>query len=197
MIKSEKKYPEASMQVNREDAYNILTEYTKSDSLIKHALSVEQAMRKYADKYGEDAERWGVTGLLHDFDYEKYPTLEEHPYKGVEILRGMGYPEDMLEAIMGHGTSTGVARVTPMAKTLFAVDELCGFLLACAYVRPDKSIANVEIKSVKKKLKDKAFARAVNREDIALGIEEMGVDADEHIAFVISALSEISDKLGV
>jgi len=185
------------MQVNREDAYSILTEYTKSDSLLKHAFSVEQAMRKYAEKFGEDTERWGVAGLLHDFDYEKYPTLEEHPYKGVEILRVMGYPEDILEAIMGHGTLTGVARVTPMAKTLFAVDELCGFLLACAYVRPDKSIANVEVKSVKKKLKDKAFARAVNREDIALGITEMGVDQDEHIAFVISALSEISDKLGV
>jgi len=185
------------MQVNRADAYKILTEYTKSDSLIKHALSVEQAMKKYAVKFGEDAEKWGVTGLLHDFDYEKYPTPEEHPYKGVEILRGMGYPEDILEAIMGHGTFTGVARVTPMAKTLFAVDELCGFLLACAYVRPDKSIANVEVKSVRKKLKDKAFARAVNRDDIALGMEEMGVDPDEHIAFVISALSEISDELGV
>ncbi|MGE4317864.1 MAG: HD domain-containing protein [Deferribacterales bacterium] len=183
--------------MNREEAYTLLTEYTKSDSLIKHALSVEQAMRSYAVKFGEDAERWGVAGLLHDFDYEKYPTLDDHPFKGVEILKGLGYPQDILDAILGHARHTDVIRETMMAKTLFAVDELCGFLLACAYVRPDKSIANVEVKSVKKKLKDKAFARAVSRDDIEQGIEEMGVDRDEHIAFVIASLSEISDKLGV
>lgn len=185
------------MNINREEAYKLLTEYTQSESLLKHALSVEQAMRKYATKFGGDEETWAVTGLLHDFDYEKYPTMEEHPFKGAEILKGIGYPQEIIDAIMGHATYSGVARSTDMAKTLFAVDELCGFLLACAYVRPDKSIANVEVKSVKKKLKDKAFARAVNRDDIAQGIQEMGVDQDEHIAFVIGALAEISDKLGV
>lgn len=185
------------MQFTREDSYALLAEYTKSDSLIKHALSVEQAMRSYAVKFGEDTEKWGITGLLHDFDYEKFPTMEEHPYKGVEILKNLGYPQDVTDAIMGHGNHTGVERTTLMAKTLFSVDELCGFLLACAYVRPDKSIANVEVKSVKKKLKDKAFARAVNRDDINQGFTEIGIDADEHIGFVIASLSEISEKLGV
>jgi len=185
------------MDFNREDAFAVLTEYTKSESLIKHALSVEQAMKAYAVKYEEDQNKWAVTGLLHDFDYEKYPSAEEHPFKGVEILKDKGYPEDVLNAILGHAPYSGVPRETLMAKTLFAVDELCGFLLACAYVRPDKSIANVQVKSVKKKLKDKAFARAVNRDDINQGIEELGVDRDEHIKFVIEALAEIADDLGV
>lgn len=185
------------MEINRGEAYKLLTEYTQSDSLIKHALSVEQSMRSYARKLGQDEEKWAVTGLLHDFDYEKYPTMEEHPFKGAEILKGLGYPQDMIDAIMGHAQYSGVKRETEMAKTLFAVDELSGFLLACAYVRPDKSIANVEVKSVKKKLKDKAFARAVNRDDIEQGIAEMCVDKDEHIAFVIQALAQIADKLGV
>lgn len=185
------------MELKRETAYGLLTEYTKSDSLIKHALSVEQAMKAYAVKYGEDAERWGIAGLLHDFDYEKYPSLEDHPFRGIEILTEKGYPQDIIDAVAGHAEHTGVKRETQMAKTLFAVDELCGFLLACAYVRPDKSIANVQLKSVKKKLKDKSFARAVNRSDIEQGIEEMGVDRDEHILFVISALAEISEQLGV
>lgn len=185
------------MELKRETAYGLLTEYTKSDSLIKHALSVEQAMKAYAVKYGEDAERWGIAGLLHDFDYEKYPSLEDHPFRGIEILTEKGYPQDIIDAVAGHAEHTGVKRETQMAKTLFAVDELCGFLLACAYVRPDKSIANVQLKSVKKKLKDKSFARAVNRSDIEQGIEEMGVDRDEHILFVISALAEVSEQLGV
>jgi len=185
------------VELTRENAYALLTEYTKSDSLIKHALSVEQAMKAYAVKNGEDAERWGIAGLLHDFDYEKYPTLEDHPMRGMEILAEKGYPQDIIDAIGGHAEHTGVKRETMMAKTLFAVDELCGFLLACAYVRPDKSIANVQVKSVKKKLKDKSFARAVNRDDIENGIVEMGVDKDEHIQFVIDALSEINDQLGV
>ncbi|MGD9808581.1 MAG: HD domain-containing protein [Deferribacterales bacterium] len=185
------------MELTRENAYALLTEYTKSDSLLKHAFSVEQAMKAYAVKYGEDAERWGIAGLLHDFDYEKYPTLDDHPFRGMEILAEKGYPQDIIDAVAGHAEHTGVKRETMMAKTLFAVDELCGFLLACAYVRPDKSIANVEVKSVKKKLKDKSFARAVNREDIENGITEMNVDKDEHIRFVIDALSEISDRLGV
>jgi putative nucleotidyltransferase with HDIG domain len=185
------------VELTRENAYALLTEYTKSDSLLKHAFSVEQAMKAYAVKYGEDAERWGIAGLLHDFDYEKYPTLDDHPFRGMEILAEKGYPQDIIDAVAGHAEHTGVKRETMMAKTLFAVDELCGFLLACAYVRPDKSIANVEVKSVKKKLKDKSFARAVNREDIENGIIEMNVDKDEHIRFVIDALSEISDRLGV
>lgn len=186
-----------TIEINRDDAYALLTEYTQSESLIKHALSVEQAMRSYATKFDEDAEKWAITGLLHDFDYETFPAAEEHPYKGVEILKGKGYPSDITDAIMGHADYTGVPRETLMAKTLFAVDELCGFLLACAYVRPDKSIANVQIKSVKKKLKDKAFARAVNREDIKKGIAEMEVDIDEHIRFVIDSLAEINETLGV
>lgn len=185
------------MELTRENAYALLTEYTKSDSLIKHALSVEQAMKAYAKKFGEDGERWGIAGLLHDFDYEQHPSLEDHPFRGMEILAEKGYPQDIIDAVAGHAEHTGVKRETMMAKTLFAVDELCGFLLACAYVRPDRSIANVQIKSVKKKLKDKSFARAVNRSDIEQGIEEMELDRDEHIAFVIAALSEISDQLGV
>ncbi|MCD8490481.1 MAG: HDIG domain-containing protein [Geovibrio sp.] len=185
------------MELNREQAYTLLSEYTKSDSLLKHALSVEQAMRAYARKSGADEEKWGITGLIHDFDYELFPSLEEHPYKGCAILKEKGWPEDIIRAVMSHGEHTGITRETPMEKTLFAVDELCGFLLACAYVRPDRKIANVEIKSVKKKLKDKSFARAVNREDIAKGMEELGIDADEHIGFVIGALSEISDELGL
>lgn len=185
------------MELTRESAYALLTEYTKNDSLIKHALSVEQAMKAYAKKLGGDETRWGIAGLLHDFDYEMYPSLDDHPFKGLEILKEKGYPQDVMEAIAGHARHTDVKRETMMAKTLFAVDELCGFLLACAYVRPDRSIANVEVKSVKKKLKDKAFARAVNREDIELGIEEMGVDRDEHIAFVIAALAETAGQLGV
>lgn len=185
------------MELTRENAYTLLSEYTKNDSLIKHALSVEQAMKAYARKYGENEERWGIAGLLHDFDYEMYPSLEDHPFKGMEILTQKGYPQDIIDAVAGHAEHTGVKRESMMAKTLFAVDELCGFLLACAYVRPDKSIANVQVKSVKKKLKDKSFARAVNREDITKGIEEMGVDPSEHIQFVIDALAEISDDLGV
>lgn len=185
------------MELTRENAYGLLSEYTKSDSLIKHALSVEQAMKAYAVKFDGDSLRWGIAGLLHDFDYEMYPSLDDHPMKGMAILAEKGYPQDIIDAVAGHAEHTGVKRESMMAKTLFAVDELCGFLLACAYVRPDKSIANVEVKSVKKKLKDKSFARAVNREDIEKGIEELGVDRDEHIAFVISALAEISDELGV
>jgi putative nucleotidyltransferase with HDIG domain len=183
--------------MNRNDALELLQEYTKSESLLKHAYSVEQAMKSYAEKFGEDVEKWAITGLLHDFDYEKFPTMEEHPYKGAEILKEKGYPDDVIEAILGHADYTGVERKTLMAKTLFAVDELCGFLLACAYVRPDKKIENVKVKSVKKKLKDKAFARAVNREDIKKGIEELGVDIDEHIEFVIKSLALIADDLGV
>lgn len=181
----------------REEAERLLKEYTKSDSLLKHAYAVEQAMRSYAEKFGENEEKWRITGLLHDFDYEQYPTAEEHPFKGAEILKEQGYPQDIINAVLGHADYTGVKRETLMAKTLFAVDELCGFLMACAYVRPDKKIENVKPKSVRKKLKDKSFARGVNREDIEKGIDELNVDKTEHIEFVINSLSQISEKLGV
>ncbi len=182
--------------ITREDAWKLLNEYTHKEALIKHALAVEAAMRAYARKFGEDEEAWGIVGLLHDFDYEKYPTLEDHPYRGAEILREKGYPEEWITAILGHANHTGVPRETLMAKTLFAVDELCGFITAVTYVRPNKKLAEVKVKSVKKKLKDKAFARQVNREEIRQGAEELGVDLDEHIDFVIKAMQEIADELG-
>ena len=185
------------MQLNRNDALTILQEYTTSESLIKHALAVEQAMRAYAKKFNEDENIWGITGLLHDFDYERFPTEKEHPYKGAEILKERGYPQEIIDAILGHANYTGVERKTLLAKTLFAVDELSGFLLACSYVMPDKKIANLKVKSVKKKLKDKAFARTVNRDDIINGAKELNVALDEHIAFLIEALKEISDKLSI
>lgn len=185
------------MQLNRNDALALLQEYTKSESLLKHAFAVEESMRAYAKKFNEDELTWAITGLLHDFDYEKFPTAEEHPFKGAEILKGKGYPTDMIEAILGHADFTGVERKSLLAKTLFAVDELSGFLLACAYVMPDKKIASLKVKSVKKKLKDKAFARAVNRDDIIKGAQELNVDLDEHIAFLINALNEIADKINI
>jgi putative nucleotidyltransferase with HDIG domain len=177
-------------------------EYTASDSLRKHMLSVEAAMRAYAGKNGEDVERWGLAGLMHDFDYERFPNdahspTEEHPSAGVRILRERGWPEDILEAIMGHALYTNTPRVTPMAKTLFAVDELTGLITATALVRPSKSVHEVEAKSVRKKMKDKAFARGVSREDVINGAAELGVDLDEHIAFVIGAMQRSADSLGL
>ncbi len=183
--------------MTREEAFELLTEYTQKEGLIKHALAVEAAMRAYAKTFGEEEEAWGIVGLLHDFDYEKYPTLNDHPFRGVEILRDRGYPEEWIEAILGHAEHTGVPRKTQMAKTLFAVDELCGFITAVAYVRPNKKLSEVKVKSVKKKMKDKAFARQVNREDIRRGAEELGVNLDEHIDFVIKAMQGISDRLGL
>ncbi|NIW78899.1 MAG: HDIG domain-containing protein [Calditrichae bacterium] len=183
--------------MKREDAYNLLTEYTKKDALIKHALAVEAAMRAYARKFNEDQESWGNVGLLHDFDYEIHPTLDEHPQKGAEILRQRGFPEEWITAILGHAEHTGVPRETLMAKTLFAVDELCGFITAVAYVRPNRKIDEVKVKSVKKKLKDKRFAAQVSREDIRNGAEELGVDFDEHIETVIKAMQRISNQLGL
>ena len=181
----------------REDALALLYEYTQSDSLRRHALGVEQAMRKMAGKYNGDTDTWGLTGLLHDFDYEMYPTLEEHPYKGNEILKEQGYPESICNAIMGHATYTGVPRDTDMAKALFAVDELTGFIFAVTYVRPSKSIFEVKPKSVKKKLKQKSFAASVLREDIYQSMEELNVDMTEHIQFVIDALKEKAEELGL
>ena len=181
----------------RQEAYALLTEYTQKDGLLKHALSVEMAMRAYARKFGEDEEAWGVVGLLHDFDYERYPTLDDHPMRGAEILREKGYPEEWITAILGHAEHTGVPRETRMAKTLFAVDELCGFITAVTYVRPNRMLGEVTVKSVKKKLKDKRFAAQVSREDIRNGAEELGIELDAHIDFVIRALQEGTEQLGL
>lgn len=187
----------------RNHARALLDEYTQSASLIKHALSVEAAMLWYAAHFRvseEERERWGIAGLLHDFDYERFPDPvppDGHPYKGNAILAELGYPEDVREAIMGHAEYTGVERVTLMAKTLFAVDELCGLVTACVLVRPDRSIANLEAKSVKKKMKDKAFARGCNREDIALGAKELGIELELHIANVIEAMRGVASELGL
>ena len=181
--------------MDREQAWKLLCEYTQTDSLRKHALAVEAGMRTYARFYGEDEETWGIVGLLHDFDYERYPDAENHPYRGNEILAERGYPEEMRRAIMGHASYTGVARDTLMAKVLFAVDELAGFVIAVALVRPSKSIHDVKPKSVKKKLKQKAFAAKVDREEIRQGIAELGVDETEHIQRVIDALRGIASEL--
>jgi predicted hydrolase (HD superfamily) len=185
---------------DRNDAWELLCEYTKGDSLRKHALAVEAAMRACAGRYGEadaDVDQWGITGLLHDFDYEMFPTPDQHPFTGSNILCGRGYPESVIRAILGHATYTGVPRDTAMARALFATDELCGFLVACALVRPTRSLDDLEVPSVKKKLKDKAFARSVNRDDIRQGIEELGVSADEHIRFVIDALRPLQKEIGL
>jgi putative nucleotidyltransferase with HDIG domain len=180
---------------SRDEAWELLTRFTDNPSLLKHALSVEAAMRAYAGRLGEDPEVWGVVGLIHDFDYQQNPTEDSHVHVGARILRELGWPEDWVRAVEGHASYMGVPRDTTMAKTLFAVDELCGFLTACALVRPDVSIAEVPVKSVKKKLKDKAFARGVNRDDVRLGIDELGVDMDDHIAFVRDAMAGIADVL--
>ena len=181
----------------REDAWNLLCEYTESDSLRRHGLAVEQVMRKMAQKYGEDEELWAMTGLLHDFDYEKYPTMEEHPYVGNEILKEKGFPEELTTAIMGHANYTGVLRESLMAKALYAADEISGFMFAVTYVRPSKSIHDVKVKSVKKKLKQKSFAASVNREEVYEGPEELDVTLDEHIQFIIDALKEKAEDLGL
>ncbi|HKV72068.1 MAG TPA: HD domain-containing protein [Gemmatimonadales bacterium] len=188
--------------MTRDDALALMQEYTASPSLRQHMLAVEGAVRAYARKASADEETWGLAGLLHDFDYERYPNdahsaTEEHPSWGVRLLRERGVPDAVCQAILGHADYTGVARETPLAKTLFAVDELCGFLVACALVRPSKSLADLEVSSVKKKLKDRAFARGVNRDDVRRGAEELGVPLDEHIAFVISALRPIERTLGL
>lgn len=187
---------------DREEAWQLLCEYTEGESLRKHALAVEAAMRACASRYGipgedDDEDEWGMTGLLHDFDYEKFPSADQHPFTGSNILCGRGYPDRIIRAILGHATYTGVPRDTAMARALFATDELCGFLVACALVRPSKSLDDMEVSSVKKKLKDKAFARSVNRDDIRQGMEELGVSPDEHIRFVIDALRPHQEKIGL
>jgi len=175
----------------------LLTEFTQSESLRKHALAVEACMRAYAQKFSADEELWGAVGLLHDFDYDKYPSAEEHPYKGNEILKERGYSDEIRRAIMSHADYTGVSRETPLEKALFACDELAGFLTAVALVKPGKSLAEVEAKSVRKKMKDKAFARSVSRDDIVNGATELGVELDEHIAFCIEAMKGIAEDLGL
>jgi putative nucleotidyltransferase with HDIG domain len=191
-----------SRMPTRDDAWKLLCEYTQSDSLRKHALAVEACVRAYAHQGGADEDLWGTAALLHDFDYERWPNAahsptEEHPYQGTQILRELGYPEEMLHAILGHADYCNVPRVSPLDKTLFACDELSGFLTACALVKPSKSIHEVEPSSVKKKLKDKAFARGVSRDDVYKGAEELGVPLEGHIAFCVTALRAIAPELGL
>ena len=186
----------------RAESLALMQEFTASDSLRKHMYSVEAAMRAYADRFGEDVERWGLAGLMHDFDYERWPNAahsadDEHPAAGVRVLRERGYPEDVLQAIMGHATYTGVARETRIARALFAVDELTGLITATALVRPSRSVHEVDARSVRKKMKDKAFARGVSRDDVVNGAAELGVELDEHIQFVIDAMRGSAESLGL
>jgi putative nucleotidyltransferase with HDIG domain len=183
--------------INRQSAWNLVCEYTQSESLRKHMLAVEACMTAYARKFGEDEEKWAITGLLHDFDYEKYPTPEEHPFVGNKILEERGYPEEIRRAILSHADYSGVKRESKMEKVLYACDELAGFITASALVKPNKSLAEVEAKSVRKKMKDKAFARSVNREDITNGAADLGVDLEEHIAFCIEAMKAVAGELGL
>lgn len=183
--------------MNREQAWALLCEYTPSENLRRHALAVEACMRYYARLWGEDEQLWGITGLLHDLDYEQHPSLEEHPFVGMEILRQKGYPEEVVRAVGAHADHTGIPRQTRMEHTLFACDELTGFVTAVALVRPNKKLAEVDVAAVRKKMKDKAFARAVSREDLLKGAEEIGVPFDEHVQNVINAMSTIADELGL
>jgi putative nucleotidyltransferase with HDIG domain len=186
------------LTMNRDEAWALLTEYTKGESLRKHALGVEAAVRGYAKQFGEDEEGWGITALLHDFDYERWPTLGDHPNKGAEILRAKGYPEWMIRAILSHAMEiTGVTRDSLLEKTLFACDELAGFITAASLVRPSKSILDLEAKSVMKRMKDKAFAKGVKREDLYAGAEMLGVTLEEHIGNAIGFMRERADELGL
>jgi putative nucleotidyltransferase with HDIG domain len=185
------------MTIDRDAAWGLLTEFTQSESLRKHALAVEACMRAYARKMGGDEDLWGVVGLIHDFDYEKYPSAAEHPFKGNEILKERGYSEEIRKAILSHAEYSGVPRETPMEKTLFACDELAGFITAATLVKPSKSLAELDAKSVRKKMKDKAFARSVNRNDIINGAAELGVELEEHITFCIEAMKGIAAELGL
>lgn len=183
--------------MTREDAYALLTEHTKGMGLIKHALAVEAAMREYARKMGEDEHTWGIVGLLHDFDYEEFPNLDQHPMRGAQILREKKYPEEIISAILSHANYLNIPRDKPIEKCLYAVDELSGFIIAVTLVQPNKKLSEVSVKSVRKKMKDKAFARQVSREDIIKGAELLGIDLDIHIQTVITALQGIASSLGL
>jgi putative nucleotidyltransferase with HDIG domain len=193
---SQRKHGENTM-ISRESAWGLLCEYTPSESLRKHAMAVEACMRAYAQKFGEDEDKWGITGLIHDFDYERWPSAEDHPFRGNEILTQQGYPEDIKRAILSHANYSGVSRDSKMEKTLYACDELAGLITAAALVKPNKSLAEVDATSVRRKMKDKAFARSVNRQDIIEGAADLGVDLDEHITFCIEAMRGIADQLGL
>ncbi|HZI57390.1 MAG TPA: HD domain-containing protein [Verrucomicrobiae bacterium] len=184
-------------KMDRAQAWSLLCEYTQSESLRKHMLAVEACMRAYARKFGQDENYWGITGLLHDFDYEKYPTPAEHPFVGNKVLEERGYPEDVRRAILSHADYSGVKRESQMEKALYACDEVSGFITASTLVKPNKSLAEVEAKSVRKKMKDKAFARSVNRDDIINGAADLGIDLEEHIAFCIEAMKGIAAELGL
>jgi len=183
--------------MDRDRAWVLLTEFTQSDSLRKHALAVEAAMRAYAARYGQDPDTWGAAGMLHDFDYEMHPTAPRHPMKGAEILLGRGVPDPVVHAVLAHADYSGYPRVSLLDRALYACDELSGFVTACALVRPGRAIAGLEVGSVKKKLKDRAFARTVNRDDVYRGALELGVDLDAHIGFVIQALAAVAPRLGL
>ena len=183
--------------MDRQQSWELLCEYTQSENLRKHALAVEAAMRAFARRFGEDEELWGIVGLVHDFDYEKYPTAQDHPFKGAEILREKGWPEEIVRAVLSHAPYTGITRDSLMEKTLFAVDELTGLITAVALVRPSKNIRDVKIRSVKKKWKDKSFAAGVNRADIEEGAADLGIELSEHIAIVLEAMQGIADDLGL
>jgi len=185
------------MNLTRDAAWALLTEFTKNENLRKHALAVEAAVRGYARLWGEDEEAWGVVALLHDFDYDRYPDLKDHPFRGAEIMRERGYPEWAIRAIQSHADHTGVARETRLEHTLFACDEMCGFVTAAALVRPSKSLLDLEPSSVLKRMKEKAFARAVNRDDLRRGAEEIRLPLEEHVANVIRFMREKAEELGL
>lgn len=189
-------YPDLNGKT-RDDVITLLDEWITSESLKRHCLSVEAAMRAYAENWNEDVDAWGMVGLVHDFDYERHPTLDQHPTEGAQVLRERGYPEWLVEAVLSHGENTGVPRDTPLRKTLFAVDELCGFVSAVALVRPSRAVADVKVSSVKKKLKDKRFAEAVDRDQMRESAADLGVDFDEHIEVVIAALTDRAEELGL
>lgn len=185
------------MTFTRDDAYRLLTEFTKNESLIKHGLAVEAAMRAYARKFGEDEDEYGIVGLLHDYDYEVHPDAERHPAKGGEIMRERGWPEHIIQAIMSHANYMRIPRTTRMMKSVYACDELCGFLVACALIRPSRSLDDLEVSSVKKKMKTRQFAASVSREEMLEGSQELGVNFDEHVRFVIDALRPVQQQLGL
>ena len=183
--------------MDRAAAWEVVKEHARGETLLKHARAVEAAMRAYARRFGEDEEKWGIVGLLHDFDWDVVPSPQEHPHYGANILRQRGYPEEVVRAVLSHGNHTGIPRESLMEKALFAVDELTGFVIAVALVRPTKSLDDTDVRAVRKKMKDKAFARNISREDIVRGAQELGVDLDEHIAFVIDALKPVAQELGL